>query len=75
MVRVTKTVRFSDGLSVPELKRFQCRKCGANFFDDAAMAAIEQAHAESRAGIRQSRCRETRHTFSETPLRHAAKEI
>jgi hypothetical protein len=45
-------MRFSDGLALSKLERFQCRKCGANFFDDAAMEAIERAEAESRAGIR-----------------------
>jgi len=48
MVRVTKAIRFPDGLTLPRLARFQCRKCGANFFDDAAMEAIERAEAESR---------------------------
>jgi len=52
MLRVRKAMRFPDGLVLPKLKRFQCRKCGANFFDDAAMEAIERADAESRAGIR-----------------------
>ena len=52
MVPVRKAMRFPDGLVLPKLKRFQCKKCGANFFDDASMEAIERAHSESRTAIR-----------------------
>jgi len=52
MARVKKTMRFSDGLVVPKLERFQCRVCGANFFDDAAMDVIERTGAAQQAGVR-----------------------
>ena len=40
--------RLRDGTLIPRLRRLRCTECGANFFDDAAMAEIEafrSAHA------------------------------
>ena len=54
MVRVKKVMRFSDGLVVPKLDRFQCGECGANFFDDDAMGVIERTDARSAAQVHTS---------------------
>lgn len=41
MRRVTGACRLLDGTIVPELERFQCSACQANFFDTAAMKMID----------------------------------
>lgn len=41
MRRVTGACRLLDGTIVPELERFQCSACQANFFDTAAMKKID----------------------------------
>jgi len=38
--RVRGCCTLQDGTIVPDLERFQCSQCQANFFDDAAMHAI-----------------------------------
>ena len=40
MKRVRGVCTLQDGTVVPDLERFQCSQCRANFFDDAAMHAI-----------------------------------
>ncbi len=40
MKRVRGGCTLQDGTVVPDLERFQCSQCRANFFDDAAMRAI-----------------------------------
>jgi transposase-like protein len=48
MKRVRSSCALRDGTVVPDLERFQCRHCQANFFDDAAMRAIaEFRHRDS----------------------------
>jgi len=39
--RAVGDCRLRDGTIVPKLKRLRCKKCGANLFDDEAMAQIE----------------------------------
>ena len=39
--RAVGRCRLRDGTVVSKLKRFRCTKCGANLFDDDAMAQIE----------------------------------
>lgn len=40
MKRVRGSCTLRDGTVIPNLERFQCSRCRANFFDDAAMRAI-----------------------------------
>lgn len=41
MKLVVETCRLKDGLSVPRLRHFRCQACGARFFTDEAMDAIQ----------------------------------
>jgi rubredoxin len=41
MLRTSGPCKFMDGTLVPELERFQCKACKAEFFDDDAMGVIE----------------------------------
>ncbi len=42
MRRVGGPCQLLDGTLIPELERFQCSSCKANFFDDKAMKAIDK---------------------------------
>jgi hypothetical protein len=42
MRRVSSPCQLLDGTLIPELERFQCSACKANFFDDAAMHTIDK---------------------------------
>jgi hypothetical protein len=45
MVQTTAACRLADGLRIGRLRYLQCRSCGARFFDDDAMHAIQSARA------------------------------
>ena len=50
--RVRGSCILQDGTVMPDLERFQCSHCQANFFDDAAMRAIaEFRQRSSRKGL------------------------
>jgi hypothetical protein len=40
--RASGPCELLDGTLIPELERFHCFACGADFFDDAAMGVIEK---------------------------------
>ena len=40
MIRVKSDCRMQDGITVPELERWQCSSCKANFFDASAMESV-----------------------------------
>jgi hypothetical protein len=42
LIRTMKRKLRKYGTLVPELERFQCSSCKAEFFDDAAMKTIEE---------------------------------
>ena len=42
MIRVKSDCILQDGTKVPNLSRWQCSACQANFFDAPAMEAIEK---------------------------------
>lgn len=48
MRRALGPCRLDDGTLIPELERFHCFSCHADFFDDAAMGRIE-AHREAQS--------------------------
>lgn len=51
MKRVRGTCRLQDGTVLPDLERWQCLHCPANFFDNEAMKAIaEFRQRSSRTG-------------------------
>ncbi len=55
MARVVETCRLEDGVAVKRLSHYKCQACGARFFDDAAMHAIQTARsamakADARTG-------------------------
>ncbi len=42
MRRVSGSCQLLDGTLIPDLERFQCSACKANFFDDVAMHTIDK---------------------------------
>jgi hypothetical protein len=42
MRRASGPCELLDGTLIPELERFHCFACGADFFDDEAMGVIEK---------------------------------
>jgi len=42
MRRVNGPCQLLDGILIPELERFQCSSCKANFFDYAAMKIMDK---------------------------------
>jgi len=49
MERVVEDCRLEDGLTVERLSHYKCRSCGARFFDDDAMHAIQAVRAARTA--------------------------
>lgn len=47
MRRVRGACTLQDGTVMPDLERFQCSHCQANFFDDAGMRAIAEFRQSS----------------------------
>lgn len=45
MARVVETCHLENGLAVKRLRHFKCAACGARFFDDEAMHAIQAARS------------------------------
>ena len=43
---VVETCRLGDGLQAPRLRHFRCKSCGARFFTDEAMEAIQALRAK-----------------------------
>ena len=39
--------KLGSGREIKRLRRLQCDSCGADFFDDAAMAVLEEANQSS----------------------------
>ena len=53
MARVVETCRLEDRLAVKRLGHYKCQACGARFFDDEAMHAIQAARsAAAKANTR-----------------------
>ena len=48
MRRISGPCQLLDGTLIPELERFQCSSCKANFFDDAAMHTIDSFRHKAR---------------------------
>jgi len=48
MIRVRSDCLLQDGTFVPDLERWQCAECKANFFDSKAMDTIRQARYSKR---------------------------
>ena len=46
MQLVVETCRMGDGLRAPRLRHFRCKTCGARFFTDEAMDAIQSLRAK-----------------------------
>jgi len=42
---IVEACRLADGLEVRKLRHLKCSSCGARFFDDEAMHAIQSARA------------------------------
>lgn len=62
MKRVSSPCQLLDGTLLPELERFQCSSCKANFFDDKAMKAIDKfRQAQRQKPTTASRGKKTRH--------------
>jgi hypothetical protein len=50
---VVEPCRLGDGLQMPRLRHFRCKACGARFFTDEAMDAIQSRRAEAAShGLR-----------------------
>jgi hypothetical protein len=47
MTRVRGTCTLRDGTVIPNLERFQCQHCQANFFDDAAMRTVGKSRQQN----------------------------
>ncbi len=47
LVRVSETCQVAEGPTVPRLRHHKCGACGARFFDDAAMHAIQRAREKN----------------------------
>jgi len=53
MTCVVETCRLDDGVTVKRLSHYKCEACGARFFDDDAMHAIQAARsATAKANAR-----------------------
>jgi len=53
MARVVETCHLEDGVTVKRLGHYKCQACGARFFDDEAMHAIQAARsATAKANAR-----------------------
>jgi len=50
MSRVVETCHLEGGLTVPRLGHLKCAACGARFFDDEAMHAIQGARSAATRG-------------------------
>jgi hypothetical protein len=62
MRRVSGPCQLLDGTFLPELERFQCSSCKANFFDDKAMKAIDRfRQARRKKSAVASRSKQARH--------------
>ncbi len=48
MIRVRSDCLLQDGTLVPDLERWQCAECRANFFDSKAMDEIGRARRAKR---------------------------
>ncbi len=57
MRRASGPCELLDGTLIPELERFHCFACGADFFDDEAMGVIEKFRQSQSQKLSQLRRR------------------
>ena len=74
---VVETCHLGDGSQVPRLRHFRCKACGARFFTDEAMDAIQSRRAKATRPafqVAESRAKYGKKRLSSLPRRPGTGE-